>query len=273
MLTINNPTENDVKTIENDDTSYAIWQFEKGENGTEHIQALIYYKNPRVFPKKKYPRAHIEAVRDLTKSIQYCSKSETRIKGPYEKGEKPQQGRRKDLEAVGREILAGKDLYDIATENPDYYIRYYRGLTALKDLITEHRNGPAKVYWLWGLAGCGKTKYVHDNHRDVYIKDGTMWWDGYKQNEAICIDDFDGKWPYRDLLRLLDRYCYQGQVKGGYVKINSPYIYITCEYAPEHFWQYNELEQVTRRITEVRHIKKNPDDDWDIADGFTDDES
>lgn len=81
-----------------------------------------------------------------------------------------------------------------------------------------------------------------------------MWWDGYEQQEAIIIDDFDGKWPYRDLLRLLDRYPYQGQYKGGYVKINSPYIYITCEYSPSFFWRGNEFAQIHRRLSEIKHL-------------------
>jgi len=81
-----------------------------------------------------------------------------------------------------------------------------------------------------------------------------MWWDGYEQQEAIIIDDFDGKWPYRDLLRLLDRYPYQGQFKGGYFKVNSPYIYITCEFAPSYFWQGNEYAQVFRRLKEVKYV-------------------
>ena len=54
-----------------------------------------------------------------------------------------------------------------------------------------------------------------------------MSWDGYKQQEAIIIDDFDNTIPYRTLLRMLDRY---GQVNDGYEKLKSNqqsiYIYI-----------------------------------------------
>jgi hypothetical protein len=76
------------------------------------------------------------------------------------------------------------------------------------------------------------------------------------------IDDFDGKWPYRDLLRLLDRYVYQGQIKGGYVHINSDYIIITCEHRPEEYWSGNELTQVRRRLDCV-HECTNIDKDYE----------
>jgi len=55
----------------------------------------------------------------------------------------------------------------------------------------------------------------------------------------------------------LDRYRYQGQVKGGYVNINSPFIYITCEHPPSYYWSGNELDQITRRLTSVLEIKKD----------------
>jgi len=58
------------------------------------------------------------------------------------------------------------------------------------------------------------------------------------------------------LLRLLDKYPYQGQIKGGYVKINSNII-ITCEFPPEYFWKGNELAQITRRINKIFEKKIN----------------
>ena len=90
------------------------------------------------------------------------------------------------------------------------------------------------------------------------MKDGTPWWDGYTNQDVILIDDFDGKWPFRDLLRLLDRYPYQGQIKGGYVKINSPHIYITCEFPPADIYQPgNELNQIIRRLDIILQCNEN----------------
>lgn len=147
-----------------------------------------------------------------------------------------------------------KTIVEIADECPREVIKYNRGITALIGYGQKPRTGPPNITWIWGKTGVGKTRWAFDEHQSVYVKDGTMWWDGYMQQEAIVIDDFDGKWPVRDLLRLLDRYPYQGQVKGGYVQINSPYIYITSDRKPEGYWDRKIWTQMDRRINRVVHL-------------------
>lgn len=260
LLTINNYTQNDINAL-NNDKHYCMYQIERGEQGTVHIQAFIYYTNPRVWPKSKYPSAHIEVARNIDQCIKYCSKEDTRVEGPFEivNCPKPEQGRRRDLETIAKSIMEGTTLPAIAIEDPVTYIRYFRGLQALANIHKPHRSGPPITIWLWGLAGAGKTKYVFDHHTSVYVKDQTQWWDGYNHEETIVIDDFDGKWPFRDLLRLLDRYPYQGQVKGGYVKITSPNIYITCEYHPRDIFEGNDntYNQVSRRLNKIIRVAGN----------------
>lgn len=269
LLTINNPTEEDEKDLVADSYQYLVYQIEKGESGTEHIQAFIYYKNPRVFPKKKYPRAHIERVRSFKAAETYCTKEKTRVRGPYKYGTPPRQGTRTDLENLAKQVLEGTSLEEIARNAPAHYVKYHNGLKALKSDTAPHRTQKPTTVWIWGKTGVGKTRYVIDKHgaENVYIKDGTKWWNGYNGEEAILIDDFDGKWDFRDFLRLLDRYKYQGEYKGGYVKINSPYIYITCEFEPEHVYRKydadddkedNNLQQVLRRLDKIIHIKTPP---------------
>lgn len=274
MLTINNPTELVEETLKSDKFRYLVYQVESGdEKHTEHIQAFIYYENARVWPKKRYPGAHIEIARCNKAAIKYCMKEETRVRGPYEFGVRPEQGRRTDLEELASEIAKGeKKASDIAIDNPIAYVRYHRGLKALEESVTKSREIEPKVIWLWGKAGVGKTKWAFDNYpRDeIYIKDGTQWWDGYNGEKCVLIDDFDGRWPFRDLLRLLDRYPYRGQIKGGYVKIVSPVIIITCEFPPEDESMYgwdlddepdirekcqNKLDQITRRLDKIIEIR------------------
>lgn len=87
FLTINNPDSDTVNTWRmgvNGDKS--VSQLEEGEEKkTPHIQAYVYYKNPKKFSqmKKLFPRARIETVRNIAASIQYCSKEESRLKGPW----------------------------------------------------------------------------------------------------------------------------------------------------------------------------------------------
>lgn len=165
-----------------------------------------------------------------------------------------EQGRRVDLEEVAARVRDGASLAEMDQVAPGLMVQYSRGLKELRLRQMKDRDGPPKVYWLWGSTGVGKTRLAVGEGVTFYMKDGTPWWDGYDQQSRIVIDDFDGKWPFRDLLRLLDRYPYQGQTKGGYVKVNSPEIYITCEYSPDQYWCGSELAQIKRRISEAKQV-------------------
>jgi len=271
-MTINNPTTGDVVELigdrTNPDFEYLIFQYEVGENGTFHLQGFIHYKNPRVMPKKKIPRAHLEPVRCTAAAIKYCSKEESRVPepwaGPHEFGTRPikgddsEQGKRNDLEnlaalALNRDIC----LAQIATENAAAFIRYHKGLIALRNITAPDRTTKPTVYWLHGPAGTGKTRYAMTLAEDkpVFIKDSTEWWDNYEQQPTIIIDDYDkNKFSFRSLLTALDMYAHQAQVKGGYVKILSQRIIITCEFSPYELWSGNELAQVERRIDHVHRF-------------------
>lgn len=260
-FTINNWTDSDYIAVCSlmKKAKYGIVGKEKGSLlQTPHLQGYIHLENALSFDcvRKFLSRAHLEKANgNDNENFVYCSKE-----GDYrEWGEKSEgQGKRNDIKEVADLIKSGDtSLTDIMFDYPDVYVKYSRSLEKMFAAVQKPRSQPPQVHWRYGLAGTGKTRFVVDKYgtENIYIKDGTMWWDGYNSQQVILIDDFDNSIPYRTLLRILDRYAYQGQVKGGYVHINSPEIYITCEFPPEHFWAGNTLEQVNRRLTSVLEIK------------------
>lgn len=260
-FTINNYKPSDwfaVKSLFND-CVYGVCGEEVGKEETPHLQGYVKLKNTKDLVKmKKYlPRAHLEMASSKSTDIdnqKYCSKENQNV---YEVGEPCEgQGTRNDIKEVANMIRNGTvTMEDVMFDFPELYLRYSRSFEKMFNAVAKPRNQPPEVIWRWGLAGTGKTRYCKEKHPDNYVKDGTPWWDNYKGQEAIIIDDFDNQIPFRTLLRLLDRYSYQGQIKGGYVEITSPFIYITCEFPPEYFWSDNELAQVKRRLTSVDEIK------------------
>lgn len=144
--------------------------------------------------------------------------------------------------------MEGADMCEIAMEVKSY--QALRFAEKFKYYCMEDRMEPPIIYWRWGPSGVGKTRWAFDTfgYGNVYMKDGSKWWDGYDQQKCILIDDFEGASDFRQFLRVLDRYPYQSENKGGYIKLNSPYIVITSEFPPAHFWKNNELYQVVRRI-------------------------
>lgn len=257
QLTLNNPNGDEKNKVKAIICEYCIYCREVAPTtGTEHIHAFVHYKHPRSWKnlKELLPAAHIEICKGtVEQNISYVKKH-----GEWaEYGEKPQQGKRSDLEALTDLINDGADLIKIADEMPSMIIKYSKGIEKLMAIRMKHRKEGPKVSWFWGPTGVGKTRTAcATGHGSYYIKDHTQWWDGYHQEKTIVIDDFDllpsGKpcWPFRDLLRLLDRYPYAGQYKGGYIPINSREIIITSEFPPQHFWTDSQLAQVKRRIRE-----------------------
>lgn len=282
-IVINNPTEEDIRAFKALKAEHKRAQFERGKEGTKHLQGCFYLKNGRSFKglKKEFPRAHFQIAKYYVNLYKYCCKEESRLddEDPIEEGRLPEQGRRTDLEELAKKVKDGVSLTTIAEENSGHYIRYFRGLQALKHELTPKRNEKPYNTYIWGPAGAGKTRYVINKHGadKVYIKDGTHWWDGYKGEEVILVDDFNGLWPFRDLLRFLDWYAYQGQVKGGYVQIAPKYIYFTSDRSlKEVATQYmkplgnhsllvvedpNITKQLLRRFDKIIKAKPKPEGD------------
>lgn len=69
----------------------------------------------------------------------YCTKEDTRVDGPLTAGElQPEregQGRRTDLDAVGKAVLEGRELRDVAQAFPPAWIRYNRGTPESRYLL------------------------------------------------------------------------------------------------------------------------------------------
>lgn len=271
MIVINNPSNSEHDCFASFRCRYKTWQLERGKvTGTLHLQGAIYDDKLISFEQLKevFPRAALFKAKKTKAVLAYCRKSDTRVEGPYERGTCPAQGQRSDLQQLCDKMVEKKlDMTALAREDSVSYVKWSKGLKALKTQLEVDRNFEPEKLWLGGGAGVGKTKYAIDRfgQDNIYIKDGTKWWDGYENEQCILVDDFDGSWPFRDFLRFLDRNKYQGQVKGGYVKINSPVIIITCEFMPEHFYldvdmedeagTCNRLRQVLRRFHKIITLK------------------
>lgn len=87
FFTLNNYTADDIKClteVKGNEYQY-VFQEEKGESGTPHLQGILMFKNARSFKsvKKLLKRAHLERVKNRLAAIRYCAKPETRIGNTY----------------------------------------------------------------------------------------------------------------------------------------------------------------------------------------------
>jgi len=253
-FTINNYTDSDITACEDLVCDYIVYGREVGKDGTPHLQGYVYLKNAQTMSalSKKLKRARLERANGTAaQNSKYCSKDDDVV----ERGEMPKQGKRVDIDGIKELIDGGGGLLECFEANFGLTVRSSKGFEKYIQLKQKARNQRPEVIWRWGESGSGKTRWVYDTYDSVFSKPAG-WYDGYAHEHVLLIDDFDEKTlPYKELLKLMDRYAFQGAVKGAFVHINSPVIVITSDKPPTAFWEAgNDLAQVMRRLSHVVEV-------------------
>lgn len=267
-FTLNNYSESDVNSLqivtEMDTVKYSVYGFEVGESGTPHIQGYIEFANPRVFNGVKKllgSSYHIEPRKGSPKQASdYCKKE-----GNFtEKGTLPQQGQRSDLDSVKDSLISGETSIDeILLTKPITFHQYGRTLERIEDLRfnSNVRSTTTRGVWYWGSTGVGKshkafenftleTHYVHPPH-------DKGWWDGYKQQKIVVINDFRGEIPYNELLNLVDKWPHKVPRRNRQpINFTSELVIITSSLPPWEVYnrraEEDSIDQLLRRFEVYR---------------------
>lgn len=153
----------------------------------------------------------------------YCSKEP--VRGPWELGEQPHQGRRNDLEAA-LDAVKKRGYQEAFLEHPLVCVKYSHGMKEYDYLCRKKaraegpRTIPPKILVLIGPPGSGKSHKAHLSFppEELFVKDSSnKWWDGYSNESVVLLDDFYGAIPYSTLLTMLDQYPKSRETKGGHV--------------------------------------------------------
>lgn len=251
VFTINNWNDSDIDNLKKLKHSYLIYGREIGANGTAHLQGYCELLNQTRFNtiKEIIPNAHIENRKGTAKQASdYCKKDNDFT----ETGEISKQGKRPDIEATYDLVEKKASLIEFKNSRPN--LQCIKIFEWAKNISQEDRNFKPEVVWLWGSTGTGKTRYVREKETDLWVSGRSLkWWDGYDNQDAVLIDDFRKDFcTFHELLRILDRYPYNVEVKGGHKKLNSKRIYITSCYPPHKVYDTREdVQQLLRRIDNI----------------------
>lgn len=111
------------------------------------------------------------------------------------------------------------------------------------------------VIWMFGATGSGKSRISHEIasflEEDYFTNSDPKWFDGYDANKVAILEELRvQEWNFPNLLKMLDRFPYRVQVKGGMRQWVADYIFInTCQNPKEIYICDEKIDQLLRRIT------------------------
>lgn len=225
--------------------SYCKGQLEKGEGGYLHWQLfIILAKQSRLSAVKKLygDSCHAEPTRS-EKAEDYVWKEDTRVSGTqFEIGAKPIK---RNSPADWRQVLDLAKVGSFDDIPADIYIRYYGNLKRISVENAQPIGIERTCTVFWGSTGTGKSRTAWaEAGMDAYPKDPcSKFWDGYRGQNHVVVDEFRGVIGISHLLRWLDRYPVLVEVKGSSTVFKATKIWITSNLHPREW--YKDVDELT----------------------------
>lgn len=234
-----------------DGVQYLIGQLERGESGFEHFQLLVHFQRAvRLAAVKRIFGDTCHAEKAVARAAEdYVTKEDTRIEGPFCLGEpKHRRNNKADWDSVWDSAKSG----DLESIPANIRVTNYNALRKIQGDFARPEPMERIVFCFYGATGTGKSRRAWDEAGwDAYPKDpNTKFWDGYRGEEHVVIDEFRGRIDISHILRWLDRYPVNVEIKGSVVPLRAKRIWITSNLAPS-LW-YPTADSATVAAVERR---------------------
>lgn len=194
----------------------------------------------------------------------YCSKSATAVAGTqFEFGVRPfKRNSSQDWERIWSSAIDGK-FDDIPAQ---VRVCHFSTLRAIRSEYAKPLACMRKVQVYWGLTGVGKTKLAYEEAGlGCYFKNPrTKFWDGYRGEQNVIIDEFRGAIDVANLLLWFDRYPVRVEIKGSSVPMCVSNIWVTSNLHPKDWFPDLDKESydaLLRRITIKEIVQFFPNKD------------
>lgn len=207
----------------------------------------------------------------------YCSKERSRLAEGKSIGEYPKQSAtkygsdEKNLDSFALDHVNNKRSWAESFQNaPGFVLRYHKHIQEVERLILPPPVRREKVVVLFqGAAGIGKTSWIKWTYgpencfTPICSLNTKAWYDGYKGEEVIILEEFEGQWPITELNKLFDRDPARVEFKGGSVVCRAHTFFITSnkgptEWWPDNCWNAEQMRGLQRRIT-YRFLNEIPE--------------
>nr|QTE03465.1 MAG: putative replication initiation protein [Ciconia boyciana CRESS-DNA-virus sp.] len=253
-------------------------QWEVGDKGDKagklHVQFAVYFTEKCRIPQARsilggrwgsftgwLQVARSDAVWD------YVTKLETRLQPLPAFGDlSNEQGYRSDLDAVYSDIVNGLSVYEVMDKYPRTFVKNHAAIGKLCAMYDKPRPyGDCHVEVYWGVTGSGKSHKAFFENPDAYRKAiPGKWYDGYRGETTVVIEEFnpneDKEMKLPELLKLLDKYPYQVEIKGTSCQMKANRFIITSNIDPATWYDgHPQQAALWRRITKVIKFALNRD--------------
>lgn len=265
FLTINNNTEADEELIKKnlDKFSYiAIGKHVGEKSKLPHIHIIIKLKAKIRLAglKKIFPRADVQVLRGTwQQAYDYLNKEDNTWSDgdmPIDQGVAGGQGNKEKWDNTKALAKQGR----IEEIDPQHYIQYYN---TLQRIATDNKLVPDTLdyletpnEWHCGPTGSGKSRFIRENNNNIYLKMCNKWWDNYKDEPVVYLEDFDKVHSVlaHHLKIWADRYGFRAERKNGTVVIRPLKIIISSNWHPDEIWvQEQDRLPILRRFKIVQY--------------------
>lgn len=268
VFTFNNYDDTTIRSILEhfNNARYIVIGKEVGDSGTPHLQGFIQLQNRKTLQHLGglFPW-HVEATKGTpSQAATYCKKGGDFIE--HGTLSDPSSGVSKKEDYWKQILNLAKEGHMTAVEEiyPGEYIRHFRNLHQIKVENMPNTGTEKRCLWLHGKPGSGKSRFAFALNPDsCYAKMANKWWDGFKDQNTIVLDDFgkDHRVLGYHLKRWADRYPCILEVKGSALLANYETFIVTSNYTIDEVWENDEETTlaINRRFKSLHVINHHVD--------------
>ncbi len=249
---------------------FFVFQVEKGGNcETTHLQGFFLFKGGKRFRTVKsfIPVAHFEECKSgVVENIEYCSKADTRVEGPFKWGSFDEDRGKKTIDSFYEFLDAGASDMELRNLFPKMFLKEFQKLPKLrmmkKSEVFKVQDRDIEVTYVYGPSGSGKTTYVADllRGKECFYVDtfDLSAFTGYAGEDILVIDEFKGAGQFniQVMNRLLD--CRPYKLRGlnflEYACFTK--VYIISNFSYKDLYKNEQAENISQYNGFVRRLNK-----------------